>query len=175
MSTPDSGASVPALRRARTTPGDARALRHLTQSSRLVGWREWLSLPQLGISRIETKVDTGARTSALHVDDLELCERNGQEVVRFRPPAGDQPGAKQVEVVLRDVRDVKSSSGQAETRYVISTAFVLGASTFVAELSLTSREDMIFNMLLGRSALRIRRLLVHPSRSFVQGLPRGPL
>jgi len=173
MSAPGgSGATVPVVRRARTSPGDARALRKLAESNRLVGWREWLALPQLGIPCIKAKVDTGARTSALHVYDLELRERHGHEVVRFRPPIGDGPGEKRVEVALRDVRDVKSSIGQAERRYVISTTFVLGVSTFVAELSLTSREDMVFNMLLGRSALRIRGLLVHPRRFFVQGLPR---
>ena len=148
--------------------GHASALRTLTEAGRLVGWREWFALPALGVANIEAKIDTGARTSALHVEDLQPVDAGGVRRVRFVPPDAREP----VEVPVRDVRDVRNSSGGVETRYVIATAFVLGATQFTAEITLTSREDMTYNMLIGRSAMRIARMIVHPGRSFLQGAPR---
>lgn len=142
----------------------------------VVGWREWVALPDLAIGLLAAKIDTGARTSALHAVDLEPFRRGGARWVRFRVPEEQAPydGARPLHAVpVRDVREVRSSIGEAERRYVIATTLRLAARHFQVEVTLSDRSEMEYPMLIGRSALRTARLLVHPSRSFLQGRPRA--
>lgn len=135
-----------------------------------IGWREWVALPQLGITSIKAKVDTGARTSSLHAFDIERFRRKGVDMVRFsvHPEQRTRNHSVTVEAPLVDRRPVKPSSGEAEVRLVILTEVeILGRVTRV-ELNLTRRDSMGFRMLLGRQAIR-GRFLVDPGRSFLNG------
>lgn len=137
-----------------------------------LGWREWVSLPALGVPALKAKVDTGARSSALHAWDLEEFQRDGIRWVRFtvHPWQGDVSAAFTAECPLLGERSVRSSHGHLEVRPVIRTSVFVGAHPLSIELTLTNRDSMGFRMLLGRSAMR-RRFVVDPGRSFVQGRP----
>jgi hypothetical protein len=136
----------------------------------VVGWREWVALPDLGADAVKAKVDTGARSSSLHAWDVVEEERDGSTWVRFvlHPVQNDTGVRVAAAAPLVDRREVRSSNGVAERRPVIRTHVVLAGQTFPIELTLTRRDEMGFRMLLGRSALR-RRFLVDPGRSFLGG------
>ena len=137
---------------------------------RISGWREWISLPELGIGRIKVKLDTGARTSALHAFKIKPFRRNGQHFVRFyvHPVQRYRHPEILCEAPLIDERIITSSSGQSDTRYVIETRMHIGGLIWPIEITLTNRDDMGFRMLLGRQAMR-DRLLVDPASSFKFG------
>ena len=141
----------------------------------IIGWREWVNLPDLGVHNIKAKIDTGARSSALHAFDLEHFERDGVAMVRFQahPVQKDDSHAVTVEAALLDQRVVRSSVGHEQLRPVIETPVQVGDQIFPIELTLTSRDAMGFRMLLGRQAIR-HRFLVDPGRSYLQPLPKAP-
>ncbi|WP_290885389.1 RimK/LysX family protein [Arenimonas sp.] len=136
-----------------------------------LGWREWLSLPDLGIVAVRAKVDTGARSSALHVLDQETFHRDGAEHVRFLLDAGvpgQAPQPAQARVI--DRRRVTDSGGHVTERPFILTRLRMAGLEWEAEVNLTHRRNMLFPMLLGRTALA-GRFLVDPASSFLQGNP----
>lgn len=131
----------------------------------VVGWRELVSLPDLGLAGIPAKIDTGARTSSLHAHVLEDFRRGGERFVRF---AVDWDGQRHVcEAIHVDVRGITSSNGDQQTRFVIKTPLSIGNLTFRAEISLADRSQMQFPMLIGRTALR-RRMVVDSGHSWLQ-------
>ena len=154
-------------RTSRIATGDAVA----TNTVLTIGWREWLALPELGITTIKAKVDTGARSSALHAFDLERFERAGITLIRFKvhPRQRDTHIAIAAEAPLVEDRWVRNSGGHAQQRPVIRTLVLWGGPQWPIELTLTNRDVMGFRMLLGREAIR-QRFLVDPGRSYLQGM-----
>ncbi|MGW8268450.1 MAG: ATP-dependent zinc protease family protein [Longimicrobiales bacterium] len=136
----------------------------------VIGWREWLSLPDLGIERIKAKIDTGARSSSLHAYDIRGFKRGGGSWVRFRVHPVQRNHRITVEAEARVIgkRTVRTSSGHDSLRWVIETDALLGGARWPIEITLTRRDAMGFRMLLGRQALR-SRFLVDPGRSFIFG------
>lgn len=144
----------------------------------VLGWREWIGLPDLGVEQIKAKIDTGARSSSLHATDLEYFERDDRDWVRFvvRPAQRSAKGRVRAEAPLVDRRPVVSSSGTRELRPFVETTMVIGGRVFPIELNLTDRRDMGFRMLLGRVDVR-RRFLIEPGRSYLSSRspkPGGP-
>ena len=135
---------------------------------KIIGWREWIELPELCETPIKAKIDSGARTSALHAFDLTLSETGGETIAAFElhPAQRTSTGAVRVEWPVLGFRRVRSSNGRVETRPLIVTAARAGGVEWPIEVTLASRDEMGFRMLLGRSALR-RRFLVDPGRSFL--------
>lgn len=135
-----------------------------------LGWREWVKLPDLGIEQIKAKVDTGARTSALHAFDLRRLSENGQNRVEFQihPIQKDLDTVVTCQADIIDTRIVTDSGGHKEERYVIETTLAIGDHTWPIEVTLTARDDMLFRMLLGRTAIK-HRAQVNPARSYLIG------
>ncbi len=135
----------------------------------IIGWREQLALPDLGIREVKAKIDTGARSSALHAWDVETFERNGRRMVRFKvhPYQQDTHRTVSAEAELFDQRQVRNSGGQTQVRPMILTTVELNGDRWLIELTLTNRDVMGFRMLLGRQAVR-RRFLVDAGRSFLR-------
>ena len=138
----------------------------------MIGWREWLALPELGISMIKAKVDTGARSSSLHATHMEYFRRKKQDWVRFQVNPVQRSKAKIItaETQILEHRNVRSSSGKASLRPVIVTEVTLLGVSWPIELTLANRDEMGFRMLLGREAIR-GRVLIDPGRSFFGGKP----
>ena len=131
----------------------------------VVGWRELVDLPDLGLIGIPAKIDTGARTSSLHAHVLDDFTRKGERFVRF---AVDWDGERHFcEAIHVDLRGITSSNGDQQTRFVIKTPLAIGNLVFRAEISLADRSQMQFPMLIGRTALR-RRMMVDSGHSWLQ-------
>ena len=139
----------------------------------VIGWREWVGLPDLGIKKIKAKVDTGARSSSLHAYDLEQFERDGETYVRFKVHTVQRKKDEVVETEAKviDFRSVRSSSGTEEMRPVILTNMELLGQTWSVELTLANRDGMGFRMLIGREAVR-RRVLVDAGKSYYGRKPK---
>ena len=141
-----------------------------SHSNTLTGWREWVSLPDLGVDWLKAKIDTGARTSSLHAFDVDEFEREGEDWVRFRvkPWQDSQEDAVVVESPVHDRRAVRSSSGHAQERLVVELLIRLVDREVLAEVTLSNRDEMGFRMLIGREALR-QGFSDDPARSFLGG------
>ena len=137
-----------------------------------LGWREWVALPGLGIDAIKAKVDTGARTSALHAFEVETFERDADTWVRFslHPFQYDTSIVVTCEAPVVDRRRVRDSGGHSEMRYVIRSTVLIGDEPVEAEITLTDRESMKFRMLLGRTALK-GRYIIDSSHSYLSRPP----
>jgi hypothetical protein len=136
-----------------------------------LGWREWLALPELGLAAVRAKVDTGARTSALHVEQAVVFSKDGIEMVRFVLDTGHERVPLQtVTTRVHDRRRVIDSGGHATERIFIRTPVRLAGRDWPIEINLTDRQNLLFPMLLGRTAIR-GKFWVNPARSFLLGLP----
>ena len=139
----------------------------MTDQLKTLGWREWVSLPELGLSAIKAKIDTGARTSALHAFQLERYRHDGAARVRFHmhPLQYDTETVIVCDALLKDERPVTDSGGHTELRYVIETTVNIGSFSGPIEFTLTNRDSMRFRMLIGRQAMK-NVFLVNPARSY---------
>lgn len=137
-----------------------------------MGWREWVGLPDLGIPLIKVKVDTGARSSALHVSEIEPFNKRRKNWVRFlvHPIQRDSHIVTVAEAELLDWREVKSSTGHRQHRAVILTHLEFLGMRWPVELTLARRDMMGFRMLLGRQAIK-DRFVVDPVLSYLGGKP----
>ena len=142
----------------------------MSEQKPVLGWREWLGFPDLGIAQIKAKVDTGARTSCLHAYYVKPFERDGATWVRFgiHPQQNDTNEEVHCEAPVKDRRTVRDSGGHEEYRYVIETPIAIGKERRLAEVTLTDRDTMKFRVLLGRTAIR-GQYLVDAGCSYLQG------
>lgn len=141
----------------------------LAVSSKIIGWREFVTLPQLNIGKIKAKIDTGARSSAIHAFNIQELSCNGKKIIRFQihPLQRDSKTTITTEAELLEYRKIRNSGGTAQFRPVIKTNIEVGQFIWSIELSLTNRDVMGFRMLLGRQAVR-NKFLVDPGGSFLQ-------
>lgn len=142
----------------------------ITKSKRTVGCLELCDLPQLAIECLNVRVDTGAKTSSLHVDNIEEYEREGEKWVSFdlHPDCHDVAQVVRREARVKDMRKIKSSTATLERRYVIETTIVMASMDWVIQLTLTDRSEMTYLMLLGREAMQ-GRLIVDPEHEYLLG------
>jgi len=137
-----------------------------------LGWRERLALPQLGIDMLKAKLDTGARSSALHVDTLETFDRGGATWLRFSLTLGRRlPRTMACEAPALGRRVVTDTGGRGTERWFVRTDVLIAGERYAIDISLTDRRHMLFPMLLGRSAL-LGRFAVDPALSYTQPRPR---
>ncbi|MFK7768404.1 MAG: ATP-dependent zinc protease [Mariniblastus sp.] len=139
----------------------------------MIGWREWVKLPELGVNWIKVKVDTGARSSAIHAFDLEEFNKGNDKWVRFKVFTAQRSEKKVVETEAKilEYRSVRNSGGIAEMRPVIITTMKLLDMDWEIELTLANRDGMGFRMLLGRQAVR-RNLVIDPGGSYYSRKPK---
>lgn len=145
----------------------------------VIGWQERVDLPLLGLTNLKAKIDTGARTSALHASDIVEFERDGVPWVRFHTRFDDDARDTDVECPIHERREIKNTSGVPEPRIIVRTKFRIAKRLWTIDLSLAERTEMKFRMIVGRTALRRHKILVHPGKrnltrtsettSFVEG------
>lgn len=133
----------------------------------VIGWHECISLPDLGLRDFAVKVDTGAKTTALHADEIEPFVKDGTDWVRFLTPAVPSAAPQQMEFPVLEERDITNTSGTPETRIVIRTPMVIAKRKWRIDVSLTDRGSMRFPLILGRRALRGHNIAVHPGKSYL--------
>lgn len=137
-----------------------------------IGWREWVSMPDLGVTEIKAKVDTGADNSSLHAFNMERFEQDGMEMVRFEIHPRQRKKRPSIECVaaVAAERKVKNPGGRSELRPVIRTTLIVAGTEFDALVNLTTRDEMTFRMLLGRRTIR-KHFVIDPGRSYVGQRP----
>ena len=145
---------------------------HVSSPLPLLGWREWISLPDLNIDLIKAKIDTGARSSALHAFAIDPYRKGGEHWIMFaiHPRQRHSDVIIECHAPIKDRRLVSDSGGHKQRRYVIETRIILGQSIITAEMTLTNRDSMLFRMLIGRTAMD-SRFIVDPKASYLQGKP----
>ncbi|GJM25579.1 MAG: hypothetical protein DHS20C16_19940 [Phycisphaerae bacterium] len=138
----------------------------------VIGWREWVEMPDLGIKRVKAKIDTGARSSSLHAFDIKTVDRKGRTFVNFRvhPLQRNSKETIECQAEVLEYRLIRSSTGHAQKRPVIVTEICVLGETWPVEVTLANRDDMGFRMLLGREAVR-GRFMVDCGKSFYGGQP----
>ena len=146
----------------------------LPTSPAVVGWREWVALPDAGIDWIKAKIDTGARSSAIHAFDLVEEERDGEAWVRFsiHPWQKSDEDVAELALPVLDRREVRSSNGQVEERFAVPMAVTLAGRTITTVMTLSNRDEMGFRLLIGREALA-QGFLVDSAQSYAGGRPRA--
>ncbi|SFR12159.1 ATP-dependent zinc protease family protein [Poseidonocella sedimentorum] len=147
-------------RKSKRRAGPARA-------PRVIGWMERIDLPDLGLGGLKVKIDTGARTSALHATDIQQFERDGAPWVSFMADSGHGLCDRPLEAPIHAERAIKNTSGAPEDRFVIRTHLRMGARLWIIDVSLSDRTNMLFPMIVGRTALRRHNIAVHTGRSFL--------
>ncbi|GGD31233.1 ATP-dependent zinc protease family protein [Sinisalibacter lacisalsi] len=139
----------------------------------VIGWREHVALPELGLDRIDAKIDTGARTTALHASRIRIFERDGEPWVEFHPEHDRLDDARLCRLRLHDRRAITNTSGVPQDRVIIRTRLLIAGHRIRIEVSLADRADMTFPIIIGRSALRRARLLVDSGRSWLTTPAQG--
>jgi hypothetical protein len=141
--------------------------------SMIIGWREYVSLPDLGVEQISAKIDSGARTSCLHAMNIEEFYKGDDLYVRFatQPKRKDTKFEVTCEAQVKEKRIVKSSNGTESKRYVIVTNVQMGNYKWPVEMTLTGRKKMTYKMLFGRTSMGVD-FLINPTHSYLQGEPR---
>lgn len=139
----------------------------------VIGWREWVQLPDLGVFETKAKVDTGADSSSLHAFNVQRFEKDGEDYVRFEvhPKQRSRKPTIQCEAPLAMDKKVKNPGGRSELRPVIRTKIVVAGVELDALVNLTSRDEMGFRMLLGRRTVR-SKFVIDPGRSYLGPRPR---
>ena len=138
----------------------------------VVGLNEWIDLPGLGMVGLRAKIDTGASTSCLHASDIQPFQRDGKDWVRFSAHFGTLVQRRhRCEAQVVAVKTIKSSNGQAQSRYVIRTALALGDRVWPVNFTLACRKSMQYRVLLGAKALVAGQLVVNPALTYVQEQP----
>lgn len=142
----------------------------------VIGLREWIALPDLGVAGLRAKIDTGASTSTLHATEIVPFERAGESWVRFTAHLGTlvQLRHRSCEAPLVAVKTIKSSNGQTQSRYVIRTSLALGDRVWSVEFTLACRKAMRYRLLLGSNALIDGQLVVNPALAYIQDKPAFP-
>lgn len=137
----------------------------------IIGWRELVSLPELGVSRLHAKIDTGARSSAIHAEAISEFSEQGQACVRFEVITDDDLGTRSVcTLPVHDRRHVMNSGGKRELRFFVRTTLCMGGKCWPIQLSLTTRHQLRYSMLIGRQAMG-GRVVIHPGRRYLAGEP----
>lgn len=131
----------------------------------VIGWIEHVDLPELDLRHVKAKIDTGARTSALHTAQMEVFERDGLQLVRFHVQMKHTDPERWFEAPVHDIRPIKNTSGIPEQRIVIKTPMRIAGQRWSIELSLTDRSNMRLPMIVGRTALKGRNIAVHTRRT----------
>ncbi len=139
----------------------------------VVGLREWINLPELGMVGLRAKIDTGASTSTLHASNIVPFERDGKRWVRFTAHLGTlvQRRHANCEARVVTVKTIKSSNGHTQTRYVIRTQLSLGDRSWPVDFTLACRKTMRYRVLLGAKAMVDGQLVVNPALTYVQDKP----
>lgn len=145
-----------------------------TPKKMMIGWHQTISLPDLGTHRFKAKIVTGARTTALHATNFSRMEVDGRQFVRFLPDHGLFDDVEERCLPIPHRRKITNTGGIAEERFIVATALQVGSRRARVEISLTDRSDMRYPIIVGRSALRVLRLSVDPSRSWLQTTRAGP-
>jgi len=142
------------------------------QGRTVIGWREWVGMPEFGVIEVKAKVDTGADNSSLHAFDIERFSDGGIEMVRFEIHPRQRKRKPSIGCVaeVAGERKVRNPGGRLETRPVIRTTLVVAGEKLEALVNLTTRDEMTFRMLLGRRTVR-GRFVVDPGRSYIGGRP----